>query len=141
MSRFQLPAVRRIFWFILSIVVAAVPYAPANAADSAAVRITSLEITEIPSFDPEGGQQHLVILRGTYTNLTNATITNLKLNLVTSQEIKTRTELAEILGNQTNVQGLKVSDQSAKLANIPQGATRTWQISFRGEPVLGLNAA
>ena len=141
MSRFQLPAVRRIFWFILAIVVAAVPYAPANAADSAAVRITSLEITEIPSFDTEGGQQHLVILRGTYTNLTNATIANLKLNLVTSQEIRTRSELAEILGNQTNVQGLKVSDQSAKLANIPQGATRTWQISFRGEPVLGLNAA
>jgi hypothetical protein len=141
MSRFQLPAVRQIFGFILAILIAFLPAAPAHAAASDSVQITNLEIADIPNVDPEKEPQHLVTLRGTFTNLTNSTIANLDLNLVTSQAITTRSELAEILSNPNNVPDLKVADQSARLRNIPPGVTKSWQVTFRGETVLGDNAA
>ena len=140
MSRFQLPAVRQIFGFILAIVIAGLTV-PAHAAESNSVQITNLEITAIANLEPTDVPQHLVTLRGTFTNLTNSSIASLNLNLVTSPEITTRTELAEILDSPTNVPDLKISDKSARLQNIPPGVTKTWQVTFRGESVLGDNAA
>ena len=140
MSRFQLPAVRQISGFILAIVIAGLTV-PAHAAESNSVQITNLEITAIANLEPTDVPQHLVTLRGTFTNLTNSSIASLNLNLVTSPEITTRTELAEILDSPTNVPDLKISDKSARLQNIPPGVTKTWQVTFRGESVLGDNAA
>jgi hypothetical protein len=139
-SRFQLPAVRQIFGFILAIVIAGLTV-PAHAAESNSVQITNLEITAIANLEPTDVPQHLVTLRGTFTNLTNSSIANLNLNLVTSPEITTRTELAEILDSPTGVPDLKISDKSARLQNIPPGVTKTWQVTFRGESVLGDDAA
>ena len=141
MSRFQLPAVRHIFRFVLVIVFACLPAVPTQAADVDPVQITNLEIAEIPNLDPANLPQHLVTLRGTFTNLTSFTISNLNLKLVSSKEITTRTELAEILGDPTNVPNLITSDKFARLRNISPGVTKTWQVTFRGETVLGENAA
>ena len=141
MSRFKLPAIRQIFGIVLALVVISLPFTPAHAVDANSVLITNLEITEIPSGDSANTLEHLVVMRGTFTNLTSETIANLSLNLVSSREIKTRSQLAEILRDPNDVPILRISKQSARLRNISPGTTKSWQVTFRGETVLGKNAA
>ena len=112
-----------------------------QAVQSAAIEISEFQVSPISSLDPESGQEQLVTLGGTFTNLTGQTIPTLELNLVTSLPIKTRTELGGLLtdpGSGTNLQTQKVS---ARLLNVVPNTTRTWQITFRGSEVFGLDAS
>lgn len=85
--------------------------------------------------------KHVVFLKGTFTNTSSQTISELELNLVSTPEIKSRGELAELIDDPTIAENLKPSDTSAVLRNIAPGATKNWQITFRGEDVLGDSAS
>jgi hypothetical protein len=84
---------------------------------------------------------HVVSLKGTFTNTSSQTISKLELNLVSTPSIKSRGELAEFLTDPTSATELIPSETSAILRNIAPGVSKNWQITFRGEQVLGDNAS
>ena len=112
-----------------------------NAAEGGSVQITGLDISVLADSVGSVSTSHRVILSGTFTNTSESAIENLELNLVSTPTIKSRTELGELLADPTSARALKASDKSAVLRNIAPGATKNWQITFRGEEILGLDAA
>lgn len=112
-----------------------------SAAEGGSVQITGLNISVLADSIDSLSTNHRVILSGTFTNTSESVIDNLELNLVSTPAIKSRTELGELLADPTSARNIKASDKSAVLRNIAPGITKNWQIAFRGEEVLGIDAA
>ena len=114
----------------------------ANAAPNDPIRFSSYLITPMPTLDPLVPPDHLVTMRGTYKNTTDAFISELNLDLATFGPITTRTQLGELLVEPNNFGNLAVTTTktSARLRNLAPGVTKTWQVTFRGEQVLGSGA-
>ena len=74
--------------------------------------------------------------------MTDAFISELTLDLATFGPITTRTQLGELLVEPNNFGSLAVTttETSARLRNLAPGVTKTWQVTFRGEQVLGSGA-
>jgi hypothetical protein len=114
----------------------------ANAAPNDPIRFSSYLITPMPTLDPLVPPDHLVTMRGTYKNTTDAFISELNLDLAIFGPITTRTQLGELLLEPNNFGNLAVTTTktSARLRNLAPGVTKTWQVTFRGEQVLGSGA-
>ena len=119
----------------------AVPTATSHAAEGESVNITGLNIAAGAELPGTLSKSHVVSLRGTFTNTTDRAISKLALNLVSTPAIQTRGELAELIANPTSANDLIPSNTSAILRNIAPGASKNWQITFRGEEILGENAS
>jgi len=117
-----------------------VPIATSHAAEGELVSITGLNISAVDS-SAGTNSRHIVQMQGTFTNNTDATISRLELNLVSTLAIKTRSQLAELISEPTISNDLISSDSFAVLRNIAPGSQKNWQITFIGEEVLGLNAS
>ena len=125
----------------LSVGLLALPVAPSRAAVGDPVNITGMSITAIADSGGTLSNNHVVFLKGTFTNTSSQTISRLELNLVTTPAIRSRGELAELISDPTSASNLIPSDVSAILRNISPGASKNWQITFRGEEVLGATAS
>lgn len=114
-----------------------------SAAPNDPIGFSSYLITPMPTLDPLVPPDHLVTMRGTYTNMTDAFISELTLDLATFGPITTRTQLGELLIEPNNFDKLAVTTTktSARLRNLAPGVTKNWQVTFRGEQVLGSAAA
>lgn len=113
----------------------------ASAAPNEPIGFSSYLITPMPTLDPLVPPDHLVTMRGTYKNTTDAFISELTLDLATFGPITTRTQLGELLVEPNNFGNLAVTTKtSARLRNLAPGVTKTWQVTFRGEQVLGSGA-
>jgi len=114
----------------------------ANAAPNDPIGFSSYQISPMPNLDPLVPPDHLVTMRGTYKNTTDAFISDLTLDLATFGPITTRTQLGELLVEPNNFGNLAVTTTktSARLRNLAPGVTKTWQVTFRGEQVLGSGA-
>ena len=118
-----------------------------KAGDSALITFTLSEVATdfvLSDITVSGGtlsNNHVVSLKGTFTNTSSQTISKLELNLVSTPSIKSRGELAELLADPTSATELIPSDTSAILRNIAPGVSKNWQITFRGEQVLGDSAS
>jgi len=114
----------------------------ASAAPNDPIGFSSYLITPMPTLDPLVPPDHLVTMRGTYKNTTDAFISELTLDLATFGPITTRTQLGELLVEPNNFGNLAVTTTkiSARLRNLAPGVTKTWQVTFRGEQVLGSGA-
>lgn len=117
------------------------PIAPSQAAEGDSVNITGMNISAISDSGGTLSNKHVVFLKGTFTNTSSQDISEIELNLVSTPAIKSRGELAELIADPTSANSLKPSSTSAVLRNIAPGATKNWQITFRGEDVLGDNAS
>jgi hypothetical protein len=115
--------------------------APAGAVEGSSLRITGLEISQIQSPEDFVGTSQLVQLQGTFTNFTAEIIPELDLDLVSTNAIRTRGELGQLVSSPNSAQNLKSSESSARIKNIDPGETKLWRIAFRGDEVLGENAA
>ena len=115
--------------------------APVEAVEGSSLRITGLNISEITSSEASSDSNHLVQIQGTYTNFSAQTIPDLELDLVSTNAIKTRGELGELISNPSAPTNLESSDYAARLSKVAPGQTRQWQISFRGENVFGSQAS
>lgn len=115
--------------------------APVGAVEGSSLRITGLNISEITSLEAPSDSNHLVQIQGTYTNFSAQTIPDLELDLVSTNAIKTRGELGELISNPSAPTNLESSDYAARLSIVAPGQTRQWQISFRGENVFGFRAS
>ena len=115
----------------------------ASAAPSDPIGFSSYLISPMPNLDPLVPPDHLVTLRGTYKNTTDEFISELTLDLAIFGPITTRTQLGELLIEPNNFDNLAVTTTktSARLRNLAPGVTKTWQVTFRGEQVLGSGAA
>jgi hypothetical protein len=115
----------------------------ASAAPNDPIGFSSYLISPMPNLDPLVPPDHLVTLRGTYKNTTDVFISDLTLDLATFGPITTRTQLGELLIEPNNFDNLAVTatKTSARLRNLAPGVTKTWQVTFRGEQVLGSGAA
>jgi hypothetical protein len=87
------------------------------------------------------GNNNVVILKGTFTNTSSQSIPKLELVLVSTPAIGSRGELAGLIADPTSASNLIPSDKSAILRNISPGVTKNWQLTFRGEEVLGVDAS
>jgi hypothetical protein len=125
----------------LSVGLLALPVTPSQAVEGDSVNITGMNISAIADSGGVLGNTHVVFLKGTFTNTSNQTISRLELNLVTTPAIRSRGELAELVADPTSATDLIPSDISAILRNISPGATKNWQITFRGEQALGATAS
>ncbi|MCX6416234.1 MAG: DUF6049 family protein [Actinobacteria bacterium] len=125
----------------LGIGLLSIPVASSNAAEGDSVNITGLNISAVADSGGTLSNNHVVSLKGTFTNTSSQTISKLELNLVSTPSIKSRGELAELLADPTSATELIPSDISAILRNIAPGVSKNWQITFRGEQVLGDNAS
>ena len=114
----------------------------ASAAPNDPIGFSGYLITPMPTLDPLVPPDHLVTMRGTYRNTTDAFISELTLDLATFGPITTRTQLGELLVEPNNFGNLAVTTTktSARLRNLAPGVTKTWQVTFRGEQVLGSGA-
>jgi hypothetical protein len=117
------------------------PITPSQAAEGDTVNITGMNISAVADSGGSLSNNHVVFLRGTFTNTSSQAISKLELNLVSTPAIKTRGELAELISDPTSAQGLIPSDTYAVLRNIAPGVTKNWQITFRGEEILGETAS
>jgi hypothetical protein len=117
------------------------PFTAAQAAEGKSVNITGLDISTIAGSGGTLSNNHVVSLKGTFTNTSSQAISKLELNLVSTSAIGSRGELAELIADPTSANDLKPSDVSAVLRNIAPGDTKNWQITFRGEEVLGADAS
>jgi hypothetical protein len=117
------------------------PAAVSSAAEGGSVTITGLNVSE--SADSSGilSTSHIVVLSGTYTNQTGKTIDKLELNLVSTPALTSRSQLKKLIEDPTSSNDLISSEISALLRNLAPGATKTWQITFRGESVFGSDAS
>lgn len=115
----------------------------ASAAPNDPIGFSSYLITPMATLDPLVPPDHLVTMRGTYKNTTDAFISDLTLDLATFGPITTRTQLGELLIEPNNFDNLAVTitKTSARLRNLAPGVTKTWQVTFRGEQVLGSGVA
>jgi hypothetical protein len=118
-----------------------VPISQAKAAEGDSIQITDLTISAVPGSGETLGTNHLVVLKGTFKNKTQNSIDLLELNLVSTPAIQSRTELASLLEDPTSANDLITSGKSAVLRNVRPGGVREWRITFRGEEVLGTDAA
>jgi hypothetical protein len=118
-----------------------VPVATSQAAEGDSVNITGLNILPLADAGGTLGSNHVVFLKGTYTNTSSQAISKLELNLVSTPAIGTRGELAGLIADPTSASNLIPSDKSAILRNISPGGTKNWQLTFRGEEVLGVGAS
>ena len=125
----------------LGIGLLSIPVASSQAAEGDSVNITGLNISAVADSGGTLSNNHVVSLQGTFTNTSSQTISKLELNLVSTPSIKSRGELAELLADPTSATELIPSDTSAILRNIAPGVSKNWQITFRGEQVLGDNAS
>ncbi len=125
----------------LSLALLSLQLTTSRAADADSVQITDLRISALADSGGTLSTNHLVRLSGTFTNNSEATIDFIEMNLVSTPAIESRTELGELLADPMSARTLIESDKFAVLRNVAPGTTRTWQIAFRGEEVLGLNAA
>jgi hypothetical protein len=117
------------------------PTTISQAAEGDSVTITGLNISEIANSSGVSSKSQLVVLTGTYTNQTGATLDELKLTLVSTRAIKSRSELSALITDPTSSKNIVLSDTSALLRNLAPGSTRNWQVTFRGESVLGAEAS
>ncbi len=127
---------------LLGLVTLVLSATSANAAPNDPIRFSSYLITPMPTLDPLVPPDHLVTMRGTYKNTTDAFIPELTLDLATFGPITTRTQLGELLVEPNNFGNLAVTTTktSARLRNLAPGVTKTWQVTFRGEQVFGSGA-
>ena len=119
----------------------ALPIAPSQGAEGDSVNITGMNISAISDSGGTLSNKHVVFLKGTFTNTSSQVISVVELNLVSTPAIRSRGELAELVADPTSANNLKPSSTSAVLRNIAPGATKNWQITFRGADVLGDNAS
>jgi hypothetical protein len=117
------------------------PAAVSSAAEGGSVTITGLNISGLADSSGIINTGHLVVLSGTYTNQTGKTIDKLELNLVSTPALNSRSQLAQLIEDPTSSNELISSEISALLRNLAPGSTKTWQITFRGEGVLGSDAS
>lgn len=125
----------------LTIGLLALPATPSMAAAGDAVTITEMNIAAVADSVGTLNSSHIVFLKGTFTNTSSEAISKLELNLVSTPAIRSRSELAELIADPTSARSLKSSDTFAVLRNIAPGATKNWQITFRGEKILGADAS
>ena len=125
----------------LSFGLLALPISPSQAAEGDTVNITGMNISAVADSGGTLSNNHVVFLRGTFTNTSSQAISKLELNLVSTPAIKTRGELSELIADPTSANSLIPSDTSAVLRNIAPGVTKNWQITFRGEEILGETAS
>ena len=127
---------------LLGLVTLGLSATSANAAPNDPIRFSSYLIIPMPTLDPLVPPDHLVTIRGTYKNTTDEFISELTLDLATFGPITTRTQLGELLVEPNNFGNLAVTTTktSARLRNLAPGVTKTWQVTFRGEQVLGSGA-
>jgi hypothetical protein len=125
----------------LGLGLSAVPITHSQAAEGDAVNITGLNISQMAGSGGTLSTNHVVFLTGTFTNTTQQAISELELNLVSTPAIKSRSELAELIADPTSASNLIPSNTSAILRNIAPGTSKNWQITFRGEVILGENAS
>ena len=126
---------------VLGIGLLALPAATSQAAEGDSVKITGLSIAALPISVGAPNQKHVVVLKGTFTNTSEQTIARLNLNLVYTPAITTRSALAELIADPTSANNLITTDTYAILRNIGPGISKNWQITFRGEEVLGSEAS
>lgn len=114
-----------------------------SAAPNDPIEFSSYVIAPIQTLVPLAPPEHLVTLRGTYMNTSDIYISELNLDLTTFGPITTRTQLGELLREPTsfNDLGIARTGVSARLRNLAPGVTKTWQVTFRGEQVLGADAS
>ena len=125
----------------MSFALSALPMTASQAAEGDLVNITGFNISALAGAQDPASISHIVVMKGTFTNTTNQTISKVVLNLVSTPEIKSRSELAQLLADPTSAKTLTPTDISAILRNISPGASKSWQITFRGENVLEQNAS
>ena len=125
----------------LSIGLSTMPIPISQAAEGDSVNITGMNIAAVADSGGALINNHIVFLRGTFTNTSSQAISRLELNLVSTPAIRSRSELAELIADPTSASNLRPSRTFAILRNIAPGGTRNWQITFRGEEVLGANAS
>jgi hypothetical protein len=125
----------------LSVGLLALPISPSLAAEGDTVNITGMNISAVADSGGTLSNNHVVFLKGTFTNTSSEAISKIELNLVSTPAIRSRGELADLIADPTSARNLKPSETSAVLRNIAPGATKNWQITFRGEEVLGANAS
>ena len=115
----------------------------ASAAPNDPIEFSSYVITPIQTQVLPAPPEHLVTLRGTYKNTSDTYISVLNLDLATFGPITTRTQLGELLREPAsfNDQAVTITGVSARLRNLAPGVTKTWQVTFRGEQVLGADAS
>ncbi|MGA0002567.1 MAG: DUF6049 family protein [Candidatus Nanopelagicales bacterium] len=118
-----------------------VPVATSQAAEGSSVNITGLNILQLADAGGALGNNNVVILKGTFTNTSSQSIPKLELVLVSTPAIGSRGELAGLIADPTSASNLIPSDKSAILRNISPGVTKNWQLTFRGEEVLGVDAS
>ena len=119
----------------------AVPSTPSQAAEGDTVDITGLNISAIADSGVASSNSHVVFLKGTFTNTTGVAISKLELNLVSTPAIRSRGELAKLFADPTSANRLIPSGTSAILRNLAPGVSKNWQITFRGEAILGDDAS
>jgi hypothetical protein len=112
-----------------------------QAVEDGSVQITGLSISTLADSGNVVTANHFVILNGNFTNTTDTTIDRIEMKLVSTPAIKSRGELGQLLADPKSAKSLIASDKSAILRNITPGSTKQWQIAFRGEEVLGMNAS
>jgi hypothetical protein len=125
----------------ISLGLLSIPIGTSQAAEGDSVTITGLSISQIADSGDILNSSHLVVLSGSYTNQSNKAIAKLELNLVTTPALKSRGELAQLIDDPTSANNLISTDIAAVIRNVLPGSTRTWQVTFRGENVLGAKAA
>ena len=119
----------------------AIPNTASHAAEGDAVNITGLSIAPIADSGGALSNSHVVNLKGTFTNTTGGAISKLELNLVSTPAIKSRGELGKLIADPTSANNITPSGTSAILRNIAPGVSKNWQITFRGEAILGDDAS
>ena len=117
------------------------PVATSQAAEGSSVNITGLNILQLADAGGALGNNNVVILKGTFTNTSSQSIPKLELVLVSTPAIGSRGELAGLIADPNSASNLIPSDKSAILRNISPGGTKNWQLTFRGEEVLGVDAS
>ena len=118
-----------------------VPVSQSIAAEGDSIQITDLSISPAAGSGGTLSASHVVVLKGTFTNNTQDSIDLLKLDLVSTPAIQSRTELASLLEDPTSANDLVASDKSAVLRFIKPGDEKEWRITFRGEEILGTDAS
>lgn len=115
----------------------------ASAGPNDPIAFSSYVITPIQTQVLPAPPEHLVTLRGTYKNTSDTYISELNLDLAIFGPITTRTQLGELLSEPASFNDLAVTTTgvSARLRNLAPGVTKTWQVTFRGEQVLGVDAS
>lgn len=115
----------------------------ASAAPTDPIGFSSYDISPLQGLDPFVPPDHLVTMRGTYKNTSETYITDLNLDLAFFGPITTRTQLGELLSEPSSFNNLSLTTTgvSARLRNLAPGVTKTWQVTFRGEQILGSAAS